>query len=73
MHHIPWVSHRTNISSNLLLYLSLNIATLEDLDLPTSDDRGTVPDSFDCPPDQSLVGEDLKAATASRHKSPSGK
>ena len=56
-----------------LLILLIPTTTLEDLDLPTSDDRGTVPHPFDSPPDQSLVGEDIRTATASHHESPSGK
>ena len=39
--------------------------------LPT-DDGGIVPDPIDSPPDESLVGEDLKAAAASRQRAPSG-
>ncbi len=41
-------------------------------ELPTVDDRGTIPDPLENPPNSDDVGRDIRAATKSRGELPNG-
>ncbi len=42
------------------------------LELPSVDDRETLPDPLEHPPDVAKVGADLRAAATSQQKAPTG-